>query len=56
MYVSIVAWFLYGWSKKLVFVPTASAMAGANRDRLFVASSLNNQRYSALYFGVNRFR
>ena len=35
---SIVVWFLYGRSKKLLFVPTASAMAGAHRDRLFVAS------------------
>ena len=33
-----VVWLLYGQSKKLLFVPTASAMAGIHRDRLFVAS------------------
>ena len=29
---------LYGLSKKLVFVPVASAMTGAHRDRLVLAS------------------
>ena len=36
--VPIVAWLLYDQSKKLVFMPTASATASAHRDRLFVAS------------------
>ena len=34
---SIVAWFLYGPSKELVFVPVASALTGSNRDCLTVA-------------------
>ena len=52
---SIVACLLYDQSKKLVFVPTASATAGAHTDHLFVDSLLNNQIYSALYFGVKLF-
>ena len=36
---SIIAWvFLYGLSKKLVFVPVASALTGTHRDHLFLAS------------------
>ena len=35
---SIVAWFLYGLSKELVFVPVASALTGTHRDCLIVAS------------------
>ena len=31
--------FLYSLSKKLVFVPVASAMTAAHRDRLLVASN-----------------
>ena len=34
----IVAWLLYGLSKKLLFVPVASALTGAHRDCLFLAS------------------
>ena len=36
--VSIVAWFLYGLSKELVFMPVASALTGTHRDCLIVAS------------------
>ena len=35
---SIAAWFLYGLSKELVFVPVASALIGTIRDYLIVAS------------------
>ena len=35
---SIVAWFLYGLSKELVFVLVASALTGTHRDYLIVAS------------------
>ena len=35
---SIVAWFLYGLSKELVFVPIANALSGTHRDCLIVAS------------------
>ena len=35
---SIVAWFLYGLSKELVFVPVASALIGTHRDCLIVSS------------------
>ena len=38
MYVSIVAWFLYSPSKKLVFVPVASATDGGHRDCPVLAS------------------
>ena len=38
MYVAIVAWFLYGLSKDLMFVPVASALTGTHRDWLIVAS------------------
>ena len=51
MYVSIdIAWFLYSWSKKLVFVPTASVTAGAHRDRLFVASFAQQPKIQCLVF------
>ena len=36
--VSIVACFLYGLSKKLAFVPVASAMSGVHRDCLVLVS------------------
>ena len=35
---SIVAQVLYGLSRKLVFVPVASALTGTHRDCLFLAS------------------
>ena len=35
---SIVAWFLYGLSKELVFVPVARALTGTHRDCLIVVS------------------
>ena len=35
---SIVAYFLYGLSKKVAFVPVASAMTAVHRDRLVLAS------------------
>ena len=35
---SIVAWFLYSLTKKLVFVPVASATAGGHRDCPVLAS------------------
>ena len=35
----IVACFLYSLSKKLVFVPVASAMTAVDRDRLVLASN-----------------
>ena len=35
---SIVAWFLYGLSKELVFVPVASVLTGTHRDCRIVAS------------------
>ena len=38
MQVSIIAWFLYSLSKKLVFVPIASATAGGHRDCPVLAS------------------
>ena len=38
MQVSIIAWFLYSPSKKLVFVPIASATAGGHRDCPVLAS------------------
>ena len=38
MLVSIVAWFLYALSKKLVFAPVASTLSGVHRDCLFLAS------------------
>ena len=34
----IVAWFLYGLLKKLMFMPVASVLTGAHRDCLIVAS------------------
>ena len=36
---TIVAWFLYGLSKKLEFVPVASALTGAHRECLIIAAS-----------------
>ena len=41
MLVSIIAWFLYSLSKKLMFVPVqvVSALTGTHRDCLVVASS-----------------
>ena len=50
MLVSIVACFLYGRSKKLLFVPTASATAGAHRDRVFVASFAQQPEIQYLVF------
>ena len=35
---SIVAWFLYGLSKELVFVPVASVLTGTHRYSPIVAS------------------
>ena len=39
MYVSTVAYVLYSLSKKLVNVPVATAMTGAHRDSLVLASN-----------------
>ena len=39
----IVACFLYTLSKKLVFVPVASAMTAIHRDRLVLALASNAQ-------------
>ena len=38
MRVSIVAWFLYGLSKGLGFVPVASTLTGVHGDTLVLAS------------------
>ena len=35
----VVVYFLYSLSKKLVFVPVASAMTAVHRDRLVLASN-----------------
>ena len=48
--VSIVAWFLYGLPKKLVFVPIASAMAGGHRDCPVIASVYSMARDTASCF------
>ena len=41
----------YGWShRKLLFVPTASATAGAHRDCLFVASFAQQPEIQCLVF------
>ena len=50
MSVPIVAWLLYGQSKNLLFVPTASATAGAHRDHLFVASFAQQPEIQCLVF------
>ena len=50
MVVSIVACFLYDRSTKLLFVPTATATAGAHRDHLFVASFAQQPEIQCLVF------
>ena len=45
---SIVACFLYGLSKELVFVPVASAMTAVHRDRLVLGSYASRPKIQPL--------
>ena len=47
---SIVAYFLYGLSKKLAFVPVASAMTAVHRDRLVLTSYAPRSEIEPLEF------
>ena len=48
MQVSTVTWFLYSPSKKLVFVPIASAVTGIHRDCLVLAPNIQRPEIQSL--------